>query len=148
MFQENVFAHSIFKMNFILFRSPFHERFFHSNSNKMKILFCSLPNCSKVITMVFCTWHDSCALMACAKFCSDMIPYNGGTLKPIFSQIWMTIEKAFMTWAPGPNFWDKACSRHFNLSHYKIFQHTFINLCKNIIAMIGQPVTRITYIFA
>ena len=33
--------------------------------------------------MKFCTWHDSCAVVACAKFCSDMILYNGFTLKPI-----------------------------------------------------------------
>ena len=26
--------------------------------------------------------------MACAQFCSDMIPYNGATLKPIFHLIY------------------------------------------------------------
>ena len=37
-----------------------------------------------MIVAKYCTWHDSCAVVACAKHCSDMIPYNGVTLKPIF----------------------------------------------------------------
>ena len=32
--------------------------------------------------MKFCAWHDSCAVVACAKFCSEMIPYYGVTSKP------------------------------------------------------------------
>ena len=36
--------------------------------------------------------------MACAKFCSDIIPYNGVTLKPIFHRIWIMMEKLFMKW--------------------------------------------------
>ena len=34
--------------------------------------------------MRFCTWYDSCAVVACAKFCSDMMSYYGVTLKPYF----------------------------------------------------------------
>ena len=60
--------------------SPFHEWFFHHNSNSMEISFCSHPSCSEVITIKFCTRHDSCAVMPCAKFCSDMMPNNGVTL--------------------------------------------------------------------
>ena len=59
----------------------FHEQFLHHNSNSMETSFCSHPTCGEVITMQFCTWHDSYAVMACAKFYSDMIPYNGITLK-------------------------------------------------------------------
>ena len=55
-------------------RGPFHERFFHGNSNSMEISFCSHPSCSTVIAVKFCTWHDSCAVVARAKFCSDIIP--------------------------------------------------------------------------
>ena len=35
-----------------------------------------------MIFMKFCTWQDSCVIMPCALFCSDMIPYNGATLNP------------------------------------------------------------------
>ena len=61
----------------------------------------SHPSCSEVIAIKFCTWHDSCIVVACAKFCSDMIPYNGVTLKPIFHQIWITMGKFFVKWVPG-----------------------------------------------
>ena len=45
---------------------------------------CSHPSCNEVITMKSCTWHDSTAVATCAKLCSNMIPYNGVTLKPIW----------------------------------------------------------------
>ena len=45
------------------------------------------PICSEVITMKFCTWHESCAVVAHAKFCNDMVPYCRIILKPIFHQI-------------------------------------------------------------
>ena len=87
-----------------------HQQFFHLNSNSMAITFCSHPNCNKVSAMKFCTWHDSCAVVPCAKFYSHMIPYNRVTLKhEILHQIWITIEKSFGKWAPG-------CVIHFQKS--------------------------------
>ena len=77
-------------------RGPFHERFFHRNSNSMAISFSSHPSCSAVIAMKFCTCHDSCVVVACAKCCCSMIPYNGVTLKPIFHLIWITMEKSYV----------------------------------------------------
>ena len=64
---------------------PFHEWFFHWNSNLKENSFWSHPSCGEVIAMKFCTGHDSCAVLACAKFCSNIIPYNGVTFK-IFHQ--------------------------------------------------------------
>ena len=58
------------------FHEQFYEQFFHRNSNLMDDSFCSHPSCSKMVAMKFCTWHDS---LPCAKFCSNMIPYNGVT---------------------------------------------------------------------
>ena len=49
--------------------------------------------------MKLCTWHDSCAVVACEKFCNDIIPCNGVTLKPIFHRISFTMEKSFVKWA-------------------------------------------------
>ena len=43
-------------------RGPFHKRFFDCNTNLMEISFCSHPSCSQLITMKFCTWHDSSAV--------------------------------------------------------------------------------------
>ena len=49
----------------------------------------------------FCTCHDSCAVVACAKFYSGMIHYSGGTLKPIFNRIWITMKKKTVCKMPG-----------------------------------------------
>ena len=65
----------------------------------MEISFFSIPGCSEVISMKFYTWHDSCAVVACADFYSDMTPYNGVTLKLFCHRIWITMEKFFMKWA-------------------------------------------------
>ena len=68
---------------------PFHDfqRFFHRNSNSVEISFCSHPSYNQVIAMKFYTWHDSCAVVACAKFCSDIVPYSGVTLRLILSNL-------------------------------------------------------------
>ena len=66
--------------------------FFHRNSNSMEILFCCHPGYIELIAINFCTWHNSCAVVACVKLCSDMMPYNGVILKPIFHRIWIGLE--------------------------------------------------------
>ena len=83
-----------------LSRKIFPERFFHPNSNWMDISFCSHPSCSEVIAMKFCTWHDSPAIMTCAKFCSNILPYNGVIRKLNSHRILITTEKSLVKWAP------------------------------------------------
>ena len=58
-----------------------------------------------MVAMKFCIWHDSCTDMACAKSDSDMIPYYGVTLQPIFDPTWITMENSFVKWAPELNGW-------------------------------------------
>ena len=84
----------------VYIQRPTYEWFFHCNWNSMEISFCFHPSCSELIVIRFCKWHDSCAVMACTKFCSIMIPYNGVTLKPIFHPIWITMETSFVKWSP------------------------------------------------
>ena len=48
----------------------------------MEISSCFHPSCKQVLIMKFCAWHGSCTVVACAKFCSEMIPYYGVTSKP------------------------------------------------------------------
>ena len=62
-----------------------HERISHRNSNLIEFSFCNHPGENIVIAMTFCTWYDRCAVVACAKFCSDMIAYHG--VKLIFHLI-------------------------------------------------------------
>ena len=77
-------------------RGPFYVRYFHGNSNSMEISFCSHPSCGEAIAIKCCTWHDSCAVVACAKLYSNTIPYNGVTLKPNCRRIWISVEKSFL----------------------------------------------------
>ena len=71
----------------------FTNNFFCRNSNLMDISFCCRPSCSKVIAITFCTWHNSCDFIPCAKFCNDMLSNSGVTLKPIFHQ-WIMMQKS------------------------------------------------------
>ena len=64
--------------------------------------FCSHSGGIEVIAMKFCSRHDSCAVVACKKLCSDMIPNNGVTPKPIFRRVRITMEKPSVKWAPVP----------------------------------------------
>ena len=70
------------------------------NSNSMYISFCSHRSFNIVINMKFCIWHNSSAVVAYAKFCSDMLLYKGVTLKPLFHRIWIMMEQSFMKWPP------------------------------------------------
>ena len=88
-------SHTIQSTNRI--RGPFHEGLFHRNSISMEISF-YLSKLYWHDHYEIYTWH---AVMACAKFCSDTIPYNGVTPNTICHQIWITMEKSFMKWAQG-----------------------------------------------
>ena len=57
-------------------RRPFHWRVFIHDSNTVEIYFCFHPNFSVLIATTFCTCHGSCAVVACAKSCSDRTHCN------------------------------------------------------------------------
>ena len=73
-------------------RGPFYQRFFQHNSDSLEISSCAHAIFSETITTKFCIWHDSCAVVPCAKFCSDMIPCNDVTSKPNFHRIWIALK--------------------------------------------------------
>ena len=58
----------------------------------------------KVIAMKFCSWHHSSAVVAYAKFWSDMMNNNRFTLKHILRRIWIPMVKPFVKWDPGDCF--------------------------------------------
>ena len=68
----------------------------------MEISFCSRPNTNKVIATIFGTWHDSWAVVACAKFCCDVIISNWIRAKWNFHHIWIVMEKSLVKWVPEP----------------------------------------------
>ena len=94
-------------------RGPFHERFFHHSSNSVEISFSSYPSYSEMIAMKFCTWHNSCAVMASTTFHSITIPYDGLTLIVIFYRIWSQIGKLLVKWAPAQHFYPIYCITSF-----------------------------------
>ena len=56
----------------------------------------------KVITVKFCAWHDGYTVVACVKFCNDMVPNDGVTQKPKKFPLNLNYDgKSFMEWAPG-----------------------------------------------
>ena len=82
-------------------QGPFHKQCFQRNSNLIQISFYCHLDSNKLIATKFCTWHDSRAVMACAKFCSEMIPYNRVTLNPIFHRICIVKQKSYVKWTGG-----------------------------------------------
>ena len=55
---------------------------------KHVISFHFLLDFNTVIATNFCTWYDSCAVVACAKICCDLMAGNGITTRRIFHRIW------------------------------------------------------------
>ena len=67
----------------------------------MEISFHSHPETNWMIATIF-TWHDSCAVMACAKICRDLMASNGITARRIFHRIWIAGKKWLVKRAPRP----------------------------------------------
>ena len=89
----------------------------------MEISFCSHPNTNKVIATIFGTWHDSWAVVACAKFCCDMVISNWIRAKWNFHRIWIVMEKSLVKWAPEPmQTYVHYCYLHHHQQTFVIFQ--------------------------
>ena len=76
---------------------PFHCGFVKLNSMD---IFCYHPYCSEMIATKFCTYHDSCAVVVCAKCRSDAMTSRRITVKRIFHRISIGSKK-LVKWAPG-----------------------------------------------
>ena len=103
------------------FWDPCHARFFHHNQNLMDISACSHPNLNQGIATKFCTWHDSIAVVSCAKFCSYHATMDLITTKWNFYRIWIASEKSSMECASGS---DK--SIHTNYAYTIIGNQPFL----------------------
>ena len=68
----------------------------------MEISFHSHLNSNTVIPTKLCTWHDSCAVVACAKICCDLMASNGITARWSCHRIWIAGKKSLVKRAPGP----------------------------------------------
>ena len=67
-----------------------------------------------MITTPFCTCHDSCSVMACAKWCCDVITRNGVMVKKIFMEFDLWWQKLIVKWLHGRFMivlkWEIGCS--------------------------------------
>ena len=105
-------------------RGPFHERFFHRNSNSMEISFHSHLNSNSAITTKFCTWHDSCAVVACAKICCDPMASNGITVRRSFHRIWIAGKISLVKRAPDWNILEELVQPHGCCWQWDCFKNT------------------------
>ena len=58
-------------------------------------------NSNTVIATKFCTWHDSCAVVACAQICCNQMAGNRITARWSFHRIWIAGKKSLGKRAPG-----------------------------------------------
>ena len=60
----------------------------------------SFVSLSPVIARKFCTWHDSCAVVACAKICCDLVASNGIMARLSFHRIWIADKNPLVKRSP------------------------------------------------
>ena len=73
-----------------------HWLFFQRNWNSMQISFCCHLDFHKVIATKFCTWHNSCTILACAKMCFHLMASNRITARWIFHWIRILRKKSLV----------------------------------------------------
>ena len=66
----------------------------------MEISFHSHLDSNIVIATKFCTWHDSCAVVACAKICCGLVASYGIMTRRRFHRIWIEGKKTLVKRAP------------------------------------------------
>ena len=84
------------------------------NSNLMDNFFYCNSITGKQITTKFCTCHDSCAVMTCAKYCSDCFIIVGMRAWQEYHWIWILIEKQLVKFALEIPKATRALANHHN----------------------------------
>ena len=74
------------------------EMIFHTNSNSKPNSFCINSLHGYQIATNFCTWHDSYAVVSCAKFCCNHLIKNGMRTKWNYHRIWIVMQKSIVKW--------------------------------------------------
>ena len=74
--------------------------FFSRNSNSMEIWPCHNSVAGHQIATIFCTCHESTAVVPCAKFCSDHCIRIEVRVKRNFHRIWIAMEKPLVKRGP------------------------------------------------
>ena len=90
----------------LVVQGPVSPTVFHRNSNSMEILFHSHLDSNKVIAIKFCTWDDSCAVVACAKICCNLRASNGITTFAKFQSNLNCEQKIVSETGPSTGCWN------------------------------------------
>ena len=69
------------------------------------------------IATKFSTWHNSCAVVAWAKICCNLIASNGIMARRSFHRIWIAGKKTLVKWPPGQH--EHKWASNSQLSKYK-----------------------------
>ena len=100
----------------------------------MEISFHSHLDSNTVIATKFCTWHDSCAVVACAKVCCNLMASNRIMARRSFHRIWIAGKKTLVKRAPDQH--------RSDINNLVLHQHLIgINL-KFFCAVWGSFITR------
>ena len=91
---------TVFTPNCLMICSLFHQCFSLQDWNTMKLSFCSKTLCDNIIVTNFCTCHDICAVMACAKYCSNLTTLDWFTTKS-FCWVLIVSENWPVKWVSG-----------------------------------------------
>ena len=70
-------------------QAPVLLKVFPSKFKSMEILCFSHLDSNRIIATKFCACHDSCAVVACAKICRNLMAGNGITARQNFHRIWI-----------------------------------------------------------
>ena len=82
-------------------QGPVSLTFFHRYWNSMENTFHFPLDANTVIATKCSTWHDSCAVMTCAKFCCDLMVSKGITTRQNSHWIWIAGKKSFSETGPS-----------------------------------------------
>ena len=105
-YAQPIFGHSIELWNFNDKLGPgarFTNDFFAPNSNSMETSPCCNSVAGHQIATIFCTCHDSTAVVPCRKFCHDHCIKMEMGVKRNFHGIWIAMEKPLVK--RGPQVW-------------------------------------------
>ena len=80
---------------------PFHQWILFTIHIPTENMFCSNSISNHVITTIFCTGHDSIAVMACAKICRDNIAFICARADWYFHPTWTVHEKCLVICNPS-----------------------------------------------
>ena len=87
----------------------------------MEIALCSHPDSDQRIVTKFCTWHDSCAVVACARICCNLMASNWIIGRQTLHQIWIVCNKSFVK-----------CIRLFGFIQYNQNKQSKVNSCAHL----------------